>query len=91
MTESYREMEARHAIADDQMYWQDNMRRWAGLPEYQDAPDPDPNTVQDCTNCRYAINSQAPYWCSAYRRMTYGDGVTGCSGWSWDPVEEAAA
>lgn len=91
MNESYPAMQERHDELDAQLGRQERLDRWAGPSEYYEIEPEEPAVIRDCTNCRHAINSQAPYWCSAYSKMTYGDGVTDCSGWSWDPVDEAAA
>jgi len=83
MAESYREMEERHAILDTQMYQQEYADRWAGQGDDVLVAELDPATVRDCANCRYSNGD----WCRAYCRPI----SVGCSGWAWDPKDEAAA
>lgn len=92
MTESYREMEQRHAALDYQEERQKWRDRWIGQGEDHIVADPEPDTVRDCSNCYHAAASQeAGYWCRALDMPVFGDGKIGCSGWPWDPKDEVAA
>lgn len=88
MAESYREMEQRHAAMDDQEWRQEYASRWGNIDEYCVATEPGPPPLQDCSNCYYAEGNQPPYWCKAYLKPVFSDGKRGCSGWSWDPVDD---
>ena len=86
MTESYREMEARHEALDDQMYRQEYADRWAGRGEGPTITEPEPATIRDCTNCRYA-KGEFLHECQVLDNVTFNRAGR-C--WSWDPKDEVA-
>ena len=87
MAESYHAMAERHAAMDAQEWREEWYARWAPQESYVEVAEPDPATIRECANCRYAEGG----WCRALNRLTSDDGEGGCSGWPWDPVDGAIA
>jgi len=92
MAESYREMEMRHAVADEQVWRQEYARRWAGPSGYYDPiKAPSPATVRDCTTCHNGDGSTPPNCTLAHIDHVLIDGEIVCSGGVWGPRREGAA